>query len=82
MMVDHCMLLYFVENHSSLSPNHSAFDVLSQSRHMMQTMLSDAGPIQGFNCPTTLVKAPKMRSGDELRVNLGGSDGGFLEYDR
>jgi hypothetical protein len=38
------------------------------------------GLMQGFNRPTALVRAPKMRSGDEPRVNLGGSVGGFLEY--
>ena len=85
MMVDHCMLTVLWRISSlafSLRPDHSAFDMLPQSRHMMQTILSDAGPIQGFNRPTTLVRAPKVRSGDEPRVNLGGSIGGFLKYDR
>jgi hypothetical protein len=65
----------------SLRPDHSTFGVLPLSRHMMQTILSDVGPHARLSRPTALVRAPKMRPGDEPRVNLGGSVGGFLEYD-
>jgi hypothetical protein len=82
MTVDHCMLLDCGESAPWLFPlgrTTALSMLLPQFRHMMQAILSDAGPMQGFNRSTVLVRAPKMRPGDERRVNLGRPVGDFLE---